>query len=262
MTGVQTCALPISPWCDEHGRVLDDGTVALLSDGSYFWTAAEPQHGWLESCAEGLNAAIEDLTEQLCAVSLQGPTAREVLSAAVGQDMSTLPFFGRADVLIGGVPVSISRTGYSGDLGYEIWIPWSDALPVWDALIAAGEAYTLRVAGMEALDVARLEAGLIMAGVDYYSSRHARHPSQAASPYEIGFDRLVDLDKPSFIGRRALADEVADGGPSMRLVGLELDLNLFEAAYLDLGYAIEHPLRAWRRVTPLYRKGEIGRAHV
>ena len=176
-------------------------------------------------------------------------------------DLSTLPFFGRADVLIGGVPVSISRTGYSGDLGYEIWIPWSSALPVWDALIAAGEAYTLRVAGMEALDVARLEAGLIMAGVDYYSARHARHPSQAASPYEIGFDRLVDLDKPSFIGRRALAEEAAEGGASMRLVGLELDLNVFEAAYLDLGYAIEHPLRAWRRVTPLYRKGEIiGRA--
>ncbi|MEK6721066.1 MAG: aminomethyltransferase family protein [Chloroflexota bacterium] len=229
-----------TPWCDEFGKVIDDGTVHALDDGSFRWTAADPQQRWLGLNSRGLDVAVDDESETTAALALQGPLSRAVLEAATGEDLSDLRYFRRraSRVRLGRkrIPVDVSRTGYTGDLGYEVWIAADRAVDAWDALIAAGGAYGIRPAGMLALDVVRLEAGLILLEVDYTSARHAINPDQNYSPYEIGLGRLVDLDKPAdFVGRLALRREQAAGGPPRRLVGLELDWYGIEGLYTAQG---------------------------
>ena len=226
-----------TPWCDEHGKVIDDGTVHHLDDGTYRWTAADPQLRWLRLNSAGLDVDIAEETEAVAALALQGPLSRAVLEAATGADFADLRYFRRRAAKVGsgraGVAVDVSRTGYTGDLGYELWIPVDKAVAVWDALMAAGEAYGIRPAGMLALDVVRLEAGLILIEVDYTSARHALNPEQNYSPFEIGLGRLVSFDKSDFVGRLALEREQQAGGPARRLVGLQLDWYDIEALYTD-----------------------------
>ena len=228
-----------TPWCDEHGKVIDDGTVARVGEHELRWTAADPQFRWLTLNAAGLDVQIEDVSEALAALALQGPYSRAVLEAATGEAFEDLGYFRRRAGRIGGVDIDVSRTGYTGDLGYELWIPAESAPDVWDAIFAAGKAYAIRPAGMHALDVVRLEAGMIMLEVDYTSARHAMNPEQSYSPFEIGLGKLVSFDKGDYVGRRALAAEVATGGPERRLVGLQLDWydieNLFDAQGLPPG---------------------------
>lgn len=220
-----------TPWCDEHGKVIDDGTVHAMDDGTYRWTAADPQWRWLHLNAAGLDVTVTDESEALAALALQGPFSRDVLAAAAEESFDDLRYFRRRPATIAGVPVDVSRTGYTGDLGYELWIPAEAATTVWDRLMEVGAAWAIRPAGMLALDVTRLEAGLILLEVDYTSARHALNPEQDYSPYEIGLGRLVDLDKADYVGRRALATEQARGGPDRRLVGLTLDWYGIEALY-------------------------------
>jgi len=200
-----------TPWCDEHGKVIDDGTVHRVAEHELRWTAADPQYRWLTQNAAGLDVTVEDVTEELAALALQGPLSRAVLEAATGEDFSDLRYFRRRGTTIAGTPVDISRTGYTGDLGYELWIPADAAPAVWDVLFDVGQAYAIRPAGMLALDVTRLEAGLILLEVDYTSARHAMNPEQNYSPFEIGLGKLVSFDKGDFVGRRALQAEVAAG---------------------------------------------------
>jgi aminomethyltransferase len=220
-----------TPWCDEHGKVIDDGTVHRMAETEYRWTAADPQYRWLSMNARGLNVAIEDESEAVAAVALQGPFSRAVLEAASGESFSELRYFRRRGSRISGVEVDVSRTGYTGDLGYEVWMPAEGAVAVWDALMEAGAAYGIRPAGMLALDVVRLEAGLILLEVDYTSARHALNPEQNYSPAEIGLGKLVDLGKGDFVGKLALAREAAAGGPARRLVGVALDWYGIEGLY-------------------------------
>jgi aminomethyltransferase len=216
-----------TPWCDEHGKVIDDGTVHHLDDGTFRWTAADPQLRWLRQNSAGLDVAIDDMSEEIAAVALQGPLSRDVLEAATGGSFGDLRYFRRrAATFKAGrkkVAIDVSRTGYTGDLGFELWVPAEHAVALWESLSNAGRDYGIRPAGMLALDVVRLEAGLILLEVDYTSARHAMNPEQNYSPGEIGLGRLVSLDKADFVGRLALEREGRNGGPARRLVGLQLD---------------------------------------
>ena len=199
-------------WCDEDGKVIDDGTVSRLEENVYRWTAADPSLRWFEQNALGLDVSIEDISEQVASLALQGPMSARVLKQASDADIASLKYFRVTSGKIAGVPVDISRTGYTGDLGYEIWMPWNDAVKVWDELVAHGRQYDLHAAGMLALDVARIEAGLLLIEVDYISSKKALIEAQKYSPYEIGLGRMVHLEKEHFVGREALMEEQRRGG--------------------------------------------------
>src|SRR5437762_4518377 len=210
-----------TPWCDEHGKVIDDGTVTRVAETTFRWTAADPSLRWFTQNAIGLDVAIEDISEKVAALALQGPTSARLLAAASDADIRSLKYFRMTRGTIGRVPVEISRTGYTGDLGFEIWMPWDRAIQVWDALMTRGCAFDIHAAGMLALDVARVEAGLLLIDVDFNSSKKAVIEPQKYSPYEMGLGRLVQVDKRPFVGRTALADEHRRG-PARQIAGLEI----------------------------------------
>jgi aminomethyltransferase len=220
-------------WVDEHGKVVDDGTVNRLDEATYRWTAADPQLRWFRMNARGLDVQIEEVTERTAALALQGPRSRAVLEAVTGESFGDLRYFRGRTASIGSIELDVTRTGYTGDLGFELWVGADDALAVWDAVMHAGHDHAIRPVGMLALDIARIEAGLILLEVDYTSSRHALIPEQNYSPFEIGLGRLVALDRGEFVGRRALVAEQRAGGPPRRLVGLTLDWNGIERLYRD-----------------------------
>jgi aminomethyltransferase len=247
-------------WCDPDGKVIDDGTITRLGENDYRWTAADPSLRWFQQNALGLDVNIEDISEQMAALALQGPTSGKLLRAAADADISNLKYFRVTHGRIAGVPVDISRTGYTGDLGYEIWMPWKEALRVWDKLMNEGEIFDIHPAGMVALDIARIEAGLILIEVDYISSKRAVIESQRYSPAEIGLGKLVDLKKDNFVGREALEKEQRKR-PARALVGLEVDWNEVEALYDKIKMAPQVPSMASRVAVPMYRGGRnIGKA--
>ena len=249
-----------TPWCDERGKTIDDGTVSRLEENVYRWTAADPSLRWFSQNAVGLDVRIEDISEEVASLALQGPTSGRLLRSVAEADIEKLKYFRVTRGRIAGVPVEISRTGYTGDLGYEIWIPWADAGRVWDALMEGGKPFDVRPAGMLALDVARIEAGLLLIDVDFASSKKALIESQKYSPYEMGLGRLVHLDKARFVGREALASEQSRG-PDRMVVGLEIDWTAVEAIYDRIGLAPQVPAAASRVPVPVYRRGgQVGKA--
>lgn len=247
-------------WCDEQGQVIDDGTISRLGENLYRWTAADPSLRWFRQNALGLNVQIEDISDEVAALAVQGPTSGRLLTQAAEADIANLKYFRFTRGKIGGVEVDISRTGYTGDLGYEIWMPWNEAPKVWDALFEFGTQFDLHAAGMIALDVARIEAGLILIEVDYFSSKKALIDSQKYSPYEIGLGRLVDLKKEHFIGRSALEEENRRG-PKRLLMGLDIHWDDVERLYDAIGLAPQVQSTASRVAVPVYWGGlQVGKA--
>jgi aminomethyltransferase len=249
-----------TPWCDEEGKVIDDGTVTRLAEQVFRWTAADPNLRWITENASGLDVAVDDISEQVAAVALQGPTSARLLKQISMAPLDELKYFRATAGTIAGVPVDISRTGYTGDLGYEIWMPWDAALRVWDAIVDAGRAFDLHPTGMLALDVARIEAGLLLIDVDFHSSRKAMIETQKYSPFELGLGRLVDLGTGPFVGRSALVAEHRRG-PARQIVGLEVNWTEVERLYEAVGLPPTAPATASRVAVPVYKDGrQVGRA--
>jgi len=249
-----------TPWCDAHGKVIDDGTISRLAENRFRLTSAEPNLRWLSLNGAGMRAAIEEVSERLAAAALQGPLARAILRRVSPADLDALKYFRFVDTTIRSVPVTISRTGYTGDLGYEIWVDAGRAVELWDALIDAGTPFGITPAGIWALDLARIEAGLVMLGVDYYSSHHALIEAQKSSPLELGLDWTVSWDKGPYNGRRALRRE-RDRGAAWRFVGLAVEWESLESLYATVGLPPQLPTVAWRSSAPVYRNGrQIGYA--
>ena len=249
-----------TPWCDEHGKVIDDGTVSRLGESVFRWTAADPSLRWFRQNAAGMHVAVEDISEELAALALQGPTSARLLRAVSDADIDRLKYFRVTTGSIGGVRVEISRTGYTGDLGYEIWIPAAHAVRVWDALMEGGKPFDIKPAGMLALDVARVEAGLLLIDVDFFSSKKALIEPQKYTPYEMGLGRLVSLEKGRFIGRQALGRE-RERGHARQVVGLQIDWTEVERIYEKIGLAPAVGATASRVAVPVYRDGrQVGKA--
>lgn len=238
-------------WCDEEGKLIDDGTVSRLDETTFRLTAAEPNLRWLMMNAVGMDVQIKEVTDEIAALSFQGPNTKKVLNRIAEKPLDGLKYFRVMENKINGIGVEISRTGYTGDLGYEIWMNAKNALPIWDAIMLAGTDYGITPVGILAMDMARVEAGLFMLDVDYTSTTHAWIESQKSSPFELGLDWTVALDKQGyFVGRRALEKEKREGS-AWKMVGLEVDWVGMENIFKRVGLPPQIPGMAVRGSLPI-----------
>ncbi len=213
-----------SVWCTDAGQVIDDGTIFHLREGVYRVCSQEHQIDWFLTSAFGFNVDVVDETHDVAALALQGPTSCAVLKKMGLQGIENLTPFGLRTFPFESTELTVSRTGYTGDLGYELWIDPAHAETLWDRLFAAGQHHGIRAMGSQALDMLRIEAGFILAGVDFLPAQQAVRPSHTRSPFELGLDWLVDFRKPVFNGRRALLAE-KEHGSRYTLVKLDIDGN-------------------------------------
>ncbi|MCP5101502.1 MAG: aminomethyl transferase family protein [Chloroflexi bacterium] len=249
-----------TPWCDDEGKLIDDGILACLKTNYYRLTAAEPTLQWLQDNAIGLDVTIEEVTDAFAILALQGPYSRDLLNLLADDNLDSLRYFRLLDSSIGDIPVTISRTGFTGDLGYEIWVASHQAVALWDILFEAGRAYRLRPFGEYALDMARIEAGYLVAGRDFYSSKKMLYDFEKSSPLELGLEWTVKLNKDYFVGQQALKREKAQG-LKWETVGLDVDLKSLTAIFAEYGMPLYLPYQAWGDAVPVYKNDrQIGKA--
>ncbi len=238
-------------WCDDEGKMIDDGTISRLDETTFRMTSADPSLRWLSMNAVELDVEVTEVTDYVAALSFQGPNTRKVLNKVTDKPVDELKYFRLMKNKIHGIEVTISRTGYTGDLGFEIWMDAQDALKIWDALMEAGADYGITPVGILAMDMARVEAGLFMIEVDYTSTSHAWIEPQKSSPFELGLDWTVALDKPGyFVGRRALEREKREGS-LWKLMGLEVEWDGMERLFKNVGLPPQIPGMAMRGSLPI-----------
>lgn len=247
-------------WCDDDGKVLQDGCFQRLEEHKFRATAAEQTLAWFLLNAEGMDVSVEDVSERYGALALQGPRSREILQKISSKDLGKLRFFRLASTEVGGIPVVVTRTGYTGDLGYEIWVDSSSAETLWDALMDAGQHLGIQPAGMVALDRVRIEAGFPLIDVDFWNAEKTLLASQRSSPYEINMGWAVHLTKPRFVGKRALVEEKKKGADRF-LVGLEVSFAEIERLFAFEELAPQLSNEASRVGVPVYSGGrQVGKA--
>ncbi len=250
-------------WCDDDGKIIDDGTVARMGEEHFRMTAATPTLYWLEDNAFGMEVQIEDVSDAYGAVSLQGPMSRDILQQLTDVEMSDLKYFHLLETKLAGTPVTITRTGYTGDLGYEIFAEPDYCERIWDALMETGADYKMLPAGMIALDMARIEAGLLLLDAEFHSAVDAIFEVDKTSLYELGIGWMVNQNKEHFIGKEALRRE-KERGPAVCTVGLEVDVLALEKVFSQYSMPLHLPYQSWVDAIPVYsdsdQRDHIGRA--
>jgi len=211
-------------WCDDEGQVIDDGTIFHLQEGVYRICSQERHMSWFKAAALGMEVTIVDETAEVCGLAVQGPTSFSVLNAMGLDGIENLRPFGLTTFDFQGAELMVSRTGFTGELGYEMWITPGKAVDLWDALFDAGKLFGIRAIGTHALDQSRIEAGFIQAYVDFLPAHATVRRGRSRSPLELGLEWLVDFKKPNFNGRHALAEEKRNGS-TWRLVKLDIEGN-------------------------------------
>jgi aminomethyltransferase len=250
-------------WCDDDGKIIDDGTVARMGEDFFRMTAATPTLYWLHDNAFGMDVEIEDVSDAYGALALQGPTSRDILQQLTDADMSDLKYFHLLETKLAGAPVTITRTGYTGDLGYEVFAAPDRCERIWEALMETGANYKMMPAGMVALDMARIEAGMLLLDADFHSASDAMFEVEKTSPYELGLGWMVNQKKEHFVGQKALRREKARG-PATLTVGLEVDVLALEKVFAQYSMPLQLPYQSWVDAIPVYSDGDqrdhIGRA--